>query len=221
MLLNFSCRSEPGVRCFQSQHQGRGQPQLRSDLPAHQSLLVGLATRINMPFQFYTTSGGSCVGGALSWSVFLRFVQSMQRFVPRALFKMAAPYKVLSVLLGRNGYGRNGYWPKWFWAENVQMTSDAFIFNYAPVLARVLTQNGRLKNKDAIFVCLNFYATVRCKKALSERQLQGMPRSAGRRFLAHLSRRLRGELIVYRSSRRPSVRPCVRGCVHTFKHEYL
>ena len=29
-------------------------------------------------------------------------------------------------------------------------------------------------------------------------------------FLAHLSRRLRGELIVYRLSRRPSVRPCVR-----------
>ena len=29
------------------------------------------------------------------------------------------------------------------------------------------------------------------------------------RFLAHLSRRLRGELIVYQSSRRPSVRPCV------------
>ena len=62
------------------------------------------------------------------------------------------------------------------------MTSDVFIFNYPPVLARVLTQNGRLKIKDAIFVCLNFYATVRCKKALSERQLQGMPRSAARRF---------------------------------------
>ena len=107
----------------------------------------------------------------------------MQRFVPRALFlKMAAPFDIHSVLLGRNGYGRNGYWPKWFWAENVQMTSDAFIFNYAPVLARVLTQNGRLKNKDAIFVCLNFYATVRCKKALSQRQLQGMPRSAARCF---------------------------------------
>ena len=29
-------------------------------------------------------------------------------------------------------------------------------------------------------------------------------------FLAHLSRRLRCELIVYRSSRRPSVRACVR-----------
>ena len=29
-------------------------------------------------------------------------------------------------------------------------------------------------------------------------------------FLAHLSRRLRGELIVYRSRRRPSVRVCVR-----------
>ena len=28
-------------------------------------------------------------------------------------------------------------------------------------------------------------------------------------LLAHLSRRLRGELIVYRSSRRPSVRPSV------------
>ena len=35
--------------------------------------------------------------------------------------------------------------------------------------------------------------------------------------LAHLSRRLRGELIVYRSSRRPSV----RASVNTFKHEYL
>ena len=40
-------------------------------------------------------------------------------------------------------------------------------------------------------------------------------------FLAHLSRRLIGELIVYRSSRRPSVRACVRGCVNIFKHEYL
>ena len=27
-----------------------------------------------------------------------------------------------------------------------------------------------------------------------------------------------GELIVYQSSRRPSVRPSVRLCVHTFKH---
>ena len=32
-------------------------------------------------------------------------------------------------------------------------------------------------------------------------------------FLAHLSRRLRGELIVYQSIRRPSVRPSVRPCV--------
>ena len=69
----------------------------------------------------------------------------MQRFVPRALFKMAAPFDILSALLGRNGYGRNDYWPKWFWAENVKVTSDAFIFNYAPVLASVLTQNGQLK----------------------------------------------------------------------------
>ena len=35
-------------------------------------------------------------------------------------------------------------------------------------------------------------------------------------FLAHLSRRLRGELIVYRSSRRPSVRACVPLCVCVF-----
>ena len=38
-------------------------------------------------------------------------------------------------------------------------------------------------------------------------------------FLAHLSRlslRLRGELIVYRSSRRPSVRACVSPCVRVF-----
>ena len=44
-------------------------------------------------------------------------------------------------------------------------------------------------------------------------------------FLAHLSRRLIGELIVYRSSRRPSVRPSVRPfvrpSVHIFKHEFL
>ena len=40
-------------------------------------------------------------------------------------------------------------------------------------------------------------------------------------FLSHLSRRLIGELIVYRSSRRPCVRPSVRTSVHTFKHEYL
>ena len=33
-------------------------------------------------------------------------------------------------------------------------------------------------------------------------------------FLAHLSRRLRGELIVYRSSQRPSLRACVRLCSH-------
>ena len=33
--------------------------------------------------------------------------------------------------------------------------------------------------------------------------------------------RLRGELIVYQSSRRPCVRPCVCECVHNFKHEYL
>ena len=35
-------------------------------------------------------------------------------------------------------------------------------------------------------------------------------------FLAHLSRRLRGELILYRSSRRLSVRPCVRPSVCVF-----
>ena len=40
-------------------------------------------------------------------------------------------------------------------------------------------------------------------------------------LLAHLSRRLIGELIVYRSSRRLCVRPSVRACINTFKHEYL
>ena len=36
-------------------------------------------------------------------------------------------------------------------------------------------------------------------------------------ILAHLSRRLKGELKVYRSIRRP----CVRPCVNIFKLEYL
>ena len=40
-------------------------------------------------------------------------------------------------------------------------------------------------------------------------------------FLAHLSRRLKGELKVYRSIRRPLVRPLVRPCVNIFKLEYL
>ena len=38
-------------------------------------------------------------------------------------------------------------------------------------------------------------------------------------FLAHLSRRLMGELIVYRSSRRPSVRPSV--CPSTLSNMYI
>ena len=40
-------------------------------------------------------------------------------------------------------------------------------------------------------------------------------------LLAHLSQRLRGELIVYQASWRLSIRPSIRLCVHTFKHEYL
>ena len=46
---------------------------------------------------------------------------------------MASPFDIFSVLLGRNGYGQNGYGPKWFWAENEQMASDAFIFKFASV----------------------------------------------------------------------------------------
>ena len=44
---------------------------------------------------------------------------------------------------------------------------------------------------------------------------------AGLNLLAHLSRRLKGELIVHQSSRRLDVWMC--GCmdVHTFKLEYL
>ena len=59
--------------------------------------------------------------------------RSMQRFVTRALFKMAAPFDILSILLGRYDYGRNGYGPKWLWAESEQMASDAFIFKFASV----------------------------------------------------------------------------------------
>ena len=40
--------------------------------------------------------------------------------------------------------------------------------------------------------------------------LSSLPSQFDKLFLAYLSRRLRGELIVYRSSRRPSVRPCMR-----------
>ena len=47
------------------------------------------------------------------------------------------------------------------------------------------------------------------------------PKRAAIQYLAHLSRRLMGELIVYRSNRRPSVRVSVRVSVHTFKRIYL
>ena len=41
-------------------------------------------------------------------------------------------------------------------------------------------------------------------------------------ILAHLSRKLRGELIEKQSSRRPTVRPCMRpSSVNPFKHQYL
>ena len=40
-------------------------------------------------------------------------------------------------------------------------------------------------------------------------------------LLAHLSRRLKGELIVYRSIRRPCVRASVRASLNIFKLEYL
>ena len=48
-----------------------------------------------------------------------------------------------------------------------------------------------------------------------------MGKSENSGFLAHLSRRLKGELIVYQSSRRLCV--CVSGCVsvNIFKLEYL
>ena len=59
-------------------------------------------------------------------------------------------------------------------------------------------------------VCVNHALTLK---------ISWKPPKTYHNFLAHLSRRLRGELIVYRSARRPSVRPSVR--VHTFKHEYL
>ena len=58
-------------------------------------------------------------------------------------------------------------------------------------------------------MCVN--ARVRVLLTEPAGMLEGVP------FLAHLSRRLRGELIVYWSSRRP----CVPASVHTFKHEYL
>ena len=39
-------------------------------------------------------------------------------------------------------------------------------------------------------------------------------------ILAHLSRKLRGELIEKQSSRRPTVRPCMRpSSVNSFKHQ--
>ena len=48
-----------------------------------------------------------------------------------------------------------------------------------------------------------------------------LPHKMGSPFLAHLSRRLKGELIVYRSIRCPCVRASVGPWVNIFKLEYL
>ena len=65
----------------------------------------------------------------------------MQRFVPRVLFKMAAPFDVFSVLLGRNGYGRNGSGPK------MNSHSDEFILKFASVseFNRHKTDNRKMR----------------------------------------------------------------------------
>ena len=56
-----------------------------------------------------------------------------------------------------------------------------------------------------ILLCLFFLSLVNCNL-----------------ILAHLSRKLRGELIEKQSSRRPTVRPCMRpSSINTFKHQYL
>ena len=74
--------------------------------------------------------------------------------------------------------------------------------------------------KEILNETMQFY-----KELYSKWEVKKVDLNALLAFLAHLSRRLRGELIVYQSSRRPSVRPsvrpCVRASVHTFKHEYL
>ena len=58
---------------------------------------------------------------------------------------------------------RNGAGPKI--SSHRQMASDTFILKFASVSAF----HRRSKIEDAIFGCLNFYATVRCKKRRSPR----------------------------------------------------
>ena len=93
----------------------------------------------------------------------------MQRFVPRALFKMAAPFNVLSVLLGRKGYGRNGFGPKWFRAENEQMASDAFIFKFASVseFCRHKTDDRKMRT-PFLFALISMQQYVAKKRSLKE-----------------------------------------------------
>ena len=62
--------------------------------------------------------------------------------------------------------------------------------------------------------CLTFGAVYTIAKSIYVFSIEG---SEYIQFLAHLSRKAHGELIVYQSSRRL----CVCQCVHTFKHEYL
>ena len=55
----------------------------------------------------------------------------------------------------------------------------------------------------------------------SEKLLYNVVTTLAPSFLAHLSRRLTGELIVYVPVEPASVRAWVRPSVHTFKHDYL
>ena len=74
---------------------------------------------------------------------------------------------------------RNGSRPKI--SSHRQIASDTFILKFASVSAF----HRRSEIEDAIFVCLNFCATVRCKKAIAEgssKECFGALRSA---FLKH------------------------------------
>ena len=70
------------------------------------------------------------------------------------------------IIMGRNVYRQkiNTHW---------QTASNIFILKCSSVSEFHRHNLDLMKIEDAIFVCLNFTATVRCKKALAERQTQG------------------------------------------------
>ena len=118
-------------------------------------------------------------------------------------------------------------WNKFAWRNGKAYALHVRVPRFDPHLGQIIysifssTCYSFSRGLIAIFVCLRTYSgndREQDLRAYEGKQLLMYQKTSFFGFFCiHLRRRLRGEVIVCQSSRRPSVRLCV----HTFKYEYL